>query len=384
MAIINRGKVGGKMSRGYGFKNISSVTIKGVYYIIPFAITGGVLISLAYITDMIFSSTAIYGLGSENPVAVILKSIGTLTFSLMLPVLAGVIATEITDKGAFMAGLAGGYLAQTGATLMLPYGDTTAVSGFIGAIFAGVAAGLIYKALKKILSKVKESYKHIAKTILTPFITLFVTSVLILSINPVVGILNTGLSALLMIISEANPVAFGALIGIMTAIDMGGTISKAAFIFATAGIASGEYTAMAAVMSAGMTVSLSIALCSTVFKIKFSKKESELAKANLLFGLLNITEGAIPIVAKNPLRVIPACTIGAAISGALSAGFGCTLIAPFGGLLVIPLVGKPLFFILSVLTGTLIGAVMLGIMKKEPKTNYKEPVKVEIKNSSPE
>ena len=372
------------MSRGYGFKNISSATIKGVYYIIPFAVTGGVLISLAYITDMIFSSTAIYGLGSENPIAVILKSIGTLTFSLMLPVLAGVIATEITDKGAFMAGLAGGYLAQTGATLMLPYGDTTAVSGFIGAIFAGTASGLIYKTLKKLFLKVKESYNHISKNILLPFATLIITAILILSINPVVGMLNTGVSALLMVISEANPVAFGALLGIMTAIDMGGTFSKAAFIFATAGLASNEYTAMAAVVSAGMTVSLSIALCSAVFRIKFTKKETELAKANILFGLLNITEGAIPIAAKSPLRVIPACTIGAAISGALSAGFGCTLIAPFGGLLVIPLVGNPLLFIVSVLTGTLIGAVMLGIMKKEPKTNFKETVKVEIKNSSPD
>ncbi len=371
------------MSRGFGLKNISSATVKGVYFIIPFAVTGGVLISLAYITDMIFSSTAIYGLGSENPVAVILKSIGTLAFSFMLPVLAGAIATELSDKGAFMAGLAGGYLAQTGATLMLPFGDTTAVSGFIGAIFAGITSGIIYRALKKLFSKTRESYKHIVKNILMPFITLLITSALILSLNPVAGLLNTGLSAMLMVISEANPVAFGALLGIMTAIDMGGTFSKAAFIFATAGIASGEYTAMAAVTSAGMTVSLSIALCSVVFRIKFTKKEAELAKANILFGMLNITESAIPIAAKSPLRVIPACTIGAAISGALSAGFGCTLIAPFGGLLVIPLVGKPLFFVVSVLTGTLIGAVMLGIMKKEPKVSYKEAVKIEIKNSSP-
>lgn len=372
------------MSRGYSLINISAAIVKGVYFIIPFAVTGGVLISLAYITDMIFSSTAINGLGSENPVAVILKSIGTLTFSLMLPVLAGTIATELSDKGAFMTGLVSGYLAQTGATLMLPFGDTTAVSGFIGAISGGIISGLIYKAFGRLFLKAEENYRIMARNILIPFLSILTTAIIILSINPVVGMLNTGLSALLMVISEANPVAFGAILGIMTAADMGGTFSKAAFVFATAGIASGEYTAMAAVMSAGMTISLSIALCSLIFRIKFSKKEAVLAKANILFGLLNITDGVIPIAAKNPSRVIPACTVGAAISGALSAGFGCTLIAPFGGVLVIPLVGKPLFFIISVLTGTLIGAVMLGIMKKEPKTKYIETVKVEIKNSSPE
>ena len=372
------------MSRGYSLINISAAIVKGVYFIIPFAVIGGVLISLAYITDMIFSSTAINGLGSENPVAVILKSIGTLTFSLMLPVLAGTIATELSDKGAFMTGLVSGYLAQTGATLMLPFGDTTAVSGFIGAISGGIISGLIYKAFGRLFLKAEENYRIMARNILIPFLSILTTAIIILSINPVVGMLNTGLSALLMVISEANPVAFGAILGIMTAADMGGTFSKAAFVFATAGIASGEYTAMAAVMSAGMTISLSIALCSLIFRIKFSKKEAVLAKANILFGLLNITDGVIPIAAKNPSRVIPACTVGAAISGALSAGFGCTLIAPFGGVLVIPLVGKPLFFIISVLTGTLIGAVMLGIMKKEPKTKYIETVKVEIKNSSPE
>ena len=372
------------MSKSIGFKDISSAVIRSVYYIIPFAVTGGVLVSLAYITDMIFSSSAIYGLGSENPVAVVLKSLGTLTFSFMLPVLSGAIATEISDKGSFAAGLAGGYLAQTGATLSLPYGNTTAASGFIGAILAGIIAGVMYRLTSKVFSKTYKAYKLSVKNLFYPLLTLLLTGIVILSINPLVGFVNTGISALLMIISEANPVAFGAVLGIMTAVDLGGALSKAAFIFATAAIASGEFTAMAAVMSAGMTVPLSIALCSIIFRIKFSKKEAELAKANLLFGLCNITEGAIPIAAKNPARVIPACTIGAAVSGALSAGFGCTLIAPFGGVLVIPLVGKPVYFIISVFTGTILGAVLLGIMKKEPKSFYNEPVKVEIKESSPE
>lgn len=365
------------MSRKEGFKNISGAIIKGVYFIIPFAVAGGVLVSLSYIIDLIFGGNAIYGLGSENPVAVLLKSLGTTTFSLMLPVLASAIAVELSDKGAFAAGLVGGVFAQNGATLMLPYGDTTAVSGFIGAILAGVVAGFIYRGLKRLFKNVSDAFRHISKTLLLPLGSVLLIGVFMLSVNPLVGLLNTGISAVLMVISEANPVAFGAVLGAMTAIDMGGAFSKAAFIFATAAIASGEYTAMAAVMSAGMAVPLSVALSAAIFKMKFSKKEAELAKANLLFGLCNITEGTIPIAAKNPTRVIPACTLGAAISGGLSAGFGCTLIAPYGGLLVIPLVGKPMLFIISVFTGTIVGATMLGIIKKEPKTKFTETAAVE-------
>lgn len=361
-----------------GFRNFTGAVVKGVYFIIPFAVAGGVLISLSYIIDLIFSQEAVYGLGSENPVAVLLKALGTLTFSLMLPVLASAVAVEISDKGAFAAGLAGGFLAQNGATLMLPYGDTTSVSGFIGAILAGVVAGYIYRGLKKLFGKAREPLRHTVKSLVFPLGSVLLTGVFMLCINPLVGLVNTGISAMLMVISEANPVAFGAVLGAMTAIDMGGAFSKAAFIFATAAIASGEYTAMAAVMSAGMAIPLSIALCAVVFKMKFSKKEAELAKANLLFGLCNITEGAIPIAAKNPTRVIPACTFGAAVSGALSAGFGCTLIAPYGGLLVIPLVGKPLLFLVSVLAGTITGATMLGIIKKEPKTRFNEVATVEV------
>ncbi len=367
------------MSKNTGFKKISTAVVKGVYFVIPFAIAGGVLISLSYIIDLIFGGNAIYGLGIENPVAVILKALGTLTFSLMLPIMASAIASEISDKGAFVAGLVGGFLAQNGATFMLPYGDTTSVSGFIGAVLAGITAGLLYKGIKSFTDKINSSARHVAKNLIVPIFSVLGVGIFMLLVNPLTGLINTGVSAVLMVISKANPIAFGAALGAMTAIDMGGAFSKAAFIFATAAIASGEYTAMAAVMSAGMSVSLSIALCSFVFKIKFSKKESELAKANLIFGLLNITEGAIPFAVKNPSRVVPACTIGATISGALSAGFGCTLIAPYGGLLVIPLVGKPLFFVISVFTGTIVGALILGIIKKEPKTHFNEPVPVKVK-----
>lgn len=366
------------MSDEKGLKNIYRAVLKGVNFIIPFAVTGGVLITFSYIIDMIFSKEALFGLGNENPVAVVLKSLGTLTFSLMLPVLSSAIAVELSDKGAFIAGLAGGFLAQSGATIILPFGDTTAVSGFIGALLSGILAGFIYKEFKRLTEKLNETSRQGVKNTLLPLSSVLIVSLILLCINPLIGLLNTGLSAMLMVISEANPIAFGAVLGIMTAVDFGGAFSKSAFIFATAAIASGEFTAMAAVMSAGMAVSLSVALCSYVFRMKFSQKEARLARLNLIFGFFDITEGVIPLAAKNPASVIPACTISGAISGALSAGFGCTLIAPFGGFLVLPLVGRPLFFAVSVLTGSLVGAVILGIIKKEPKIKYTEPATVKI------
>lgn len=360
------------------FKKITQAVVKSVYYIIPFAITGGVLISLAYITDFAISKNAVFGLGSENPVAVIFKSLGSLVFSLMLPVMSAVIAVELGGKPAFGAGITGGFLAQNGATIFLVFGDTTAVSGYIGAIFAGILGGYITLFSKKLFEKVKEEFKNTAKNVILPVVSITATGLVILAVNPLTKLVNTALSAMLMVISETNPVAFGAVLGLLSAADMGGAFSKAAFIFASASIASGEYTAMASVMAAGMTINLSIFLSSLIFRIKFSDKENGLAKANLLFGITGVNEGAIPIAAKSPARIIPACAAGSAISSALSAGFGCTLIAPYGGLLVIPLVGKPLLFLVSVLTGTLVGALLLGLLKKEAKTDFYVTEKVEI------
>lgn len=366
------------MKQKSNFKKITEAVVKSVYYIIPFAITGGVLISLAYIIDFAISKNAVYGLGSENPVAVILKSLGSLTFSLMLPVMSSAIATELGGKKAFFAGLTGGFLAQNGATIFLVFGDTTAVSGFIGAIISGIFAGYITLFFSKMFGKIKGEFKNTAKNTILPVVSIALTGLVILILNPLTMLLNTLLSAMLMIVSKTNSVAFGAILGLMTAADMGGAFSKAAFIFAAASIASGEYTAMASVMAAGMTINLSIFLSSLMFKVKFSGKENGLAKANLLFGICGVSEGAIPVAAKSPVRVIPACAAGSAVSGAMSAGFGCTLIAPYGGLLVIPLVGRPLLFIVSVFTGTLVGALLLGLLKKEAKTEFTVPQKVEI------
>ncbi len=349
--------------------NIRTAVAKGIQKIIPFAVCGGVFVSLSYIIDIFGGTDAIYGLGSTNPLAVILKSIGTLSFTLMLPVLSGSIAAEAHKPSAFVTGLVGGFLAQQGSTLTLPYGDTTAVSGILGAVGAGIAAGLISKAVDFKKTDRDSDVQYSLSFFLSPLLSVILTSILVLSLNPFVGLLNTALSALLIVIREANPILFGGILGIMSSVDMGGAFNKAAFIFATAALASGEYTAMASVAAASMTVPLSVALSTIIFKPKFSRRERELGKANLLFGLCSVPEGAIPIAVRNPLRVVPALVSGAAVSSALSSGFGCTLLAPYGGMLLLPITGRPLLFLLSVFTGTIVGAVTLGIIKKVPQNN---------------
>lgn len=342
---------------------ISKAITKGVNYIVPFAVSGGVLISFSYIIDIIFGADSIYGLGSSLPFATILKSIGTVAFSLMLPVLSGVIAANIYDKGAFTAGIVGGFLAQNGASLSLPFGDTRSSSGVIGAIIAGVAAGYIYKLLKRFFNG--EGIGISLSYLFLPIISVTLISLVILLINPATGLLNTILSLMLLNVSKLSPVIFGIILGLMTALDMGGAFMKSAFIFATAAIASGEFTAMAAVMAANVSIPLSVFLASMIFKTKFTSREAEICKTNLVFGICGITEGTIPILAKSPFRVIPGCAIAAGISAGMSAGFGCTLISPFGGLLVLPAIGRPLMFLLSVFTGVLGGCVAIGLAKKE-------------------
>ena len=348
------------------FSDIRGAVTKGIQMTIPFAVCGGVFVSLSYIIDIFSGTDAVYGLGSTNPLAVIFKSVGTLSFSLMLPVLSASIAAEIHKPPAFIAGLVGGFLSLQGSTLTLPYGDTTTVSGVLGAMGAGVVAGLISKAMDIKRKEDVPDFSYSLRFFLSPLLSVIVTSLVIMSLNPFVGILNTALSALLIVTREATPVLFGAILGLMASVDMGGVFNKAAFIFATAALTSGEYTAMASIMAASMTVPLSVALSSAVFKPKFTRRERELGKANLLFGLCSVTEGAIPIAAVNPLRIVPSLASGAIVSSALSSGFGCTLLAPFGGVLLLPITGRPMLFLLSVFTGTLVGAVTLGIFKKVP------------------
>ena len=352
-----------KMSSVY--RKTAKAVVSGVYFIIPFAVSGGILISLAYITDSIFGADSVYGLGSALPFATILKSVGALAFSLMLPVLSGAVAVNLSDKGGFAPGIVAGSLAQNGASLELPFVDTRSASGVIGAITAGIAAGYIYKISKNIFKSAKGALRNSVKNMFLPILSVGISAFIILTINPFTGLVNTILSLMLLNLSKLNAVLFGMVLGAMTAVDMGGAFSKSAFIFATAAIASGEFTGMAAVMAAQICIPLSITLSSVIFTNKFTYRESELAKANLVFGVCGITEGSMPIMAKNPLRVIPGCVLAGAVSGGMSAGFGCTLISPFGGLLLLPVVGKPLMFLISVLAGVLAGSVAIGISKRE-------------------
>ena len=351
-------------------KNIKQAFLRGIHFMIPFAVSGGILVSLSYIIDTFSGGNAVYGLGSITPFAVVLKAMGSMAFTLMLPALSAAIAYEIGGRLAFASGIIGGFAAQNGNTLSLPYGDTSGVSGFFGAVGAGFLAGFCVLFLRKILATKTFATAHINKTVVIPVVSVFLVCLVMMLTNPLVSLINKGVTLALAILSRSNPILFGITLGALISLDLGGALSKATFIFASASIATGEYTAMASVMCAGMAVPLSIALCSVIFKNKFTPAESRLSKANFIFGLCFVTEGIYPFVAKEPLRILPCCALAGAVSGGLAAGFGCTLIAPVGGIFLLPIIGNPPLFLISLFAGTITGATFLGIIKKAPESGY--------------
>ena len=325
--------------------------MNGVSHMLPFVIGGGILIALAFLFDDYSLNPSNFG--SNTPFAAFLKTIGDTSFGFMLPVLAGFIAMSIGDRPALAVGFVGGMLAKEGG------------SGFIGALFAGFIAGYLVVLLKKIFSKLPESLDGLKPVLLYPFFgILLIGAIIIFVVNPPVGAFNTALTVGLNSMGESSKVLLGIILGAMMAIDMGGPINKAAYVFGTAGLASGQYDMMAAVMIGGMVPPLSIALCTTFFKNRFTKKERQSGLTNYIMGLSFITEGAIPFAASDPLRVIPACAIGSAVSGALSMAFNCTLRAPHGGIFVVPVIGNPLWFLVSLAIGALVGMILLAIFKK--------------------
>ncbi len=325
--------------------------MNGVSHMLPFVIGGGILIALAFLFDDYSLNPSNFG--SNTPFAAFLKTIGDTSFGFMLPVLAGFIAMSIGDRPALAVGFVGGMLAKEGG------------SGFIGALFAGFIAGYLVVLLKKIFSKLPESLDGLKPVLLYPFFgILLIGAIIIFVVNPPVGAFNTALTVGLNSMGESSKVLLGIILGAMMAIDMGGPINKAAYVFGTAGLASGQYDMMAAVMIGGMVPPLSIALCTTFFKNRFTKKERQSGLTNYIMGLSFITEGAIPFAASDPLRVIPACAIGSAVAGGLSMFFRCTLRAPHGGIFVVPVIGNPLWFLVSLAIGALVGMILLAIFKK--------------------
>lgn len=330
------------------YKNL----MNGVSHMLPFVIGGGILIALAFLFDNFEINPANFG--SNTPFAAFLKKTGDAAFSFMLPVLAGYIAMSIGDRPALVVGFVGGYLANMGG------------SGFLGALFAGFIAGYLIVGLKNVLNLLPQSLDGIKSILLYPVLGLLLISVIItFVVNPPVAWFNLWLSDLLNNMGDSSKVLLGTVLGLMMAIDFGGPINKAAYVFGTAQIAEGNYHIMASVMIGGMVPPLAIAISTFLFKNKFTKKERESGLSNFVMGLSFITEGAIPFAASDPLRVIPACAIGAGVAGGLSMLFDCTLRAPHGGIFVFPVVGNPLMYLVSLIIGSIVGAIILGILKKK-------------------
>lgn len=351
---------------GEGFgRKVYKHLMNGVSHMLPFVVGGGVLIALGFLIDTIAGNTDVGGnFGFTNPVAAVVFWIGKAAFAFMLPVLAGYISMSIADRPGLLPGIVGGYLATTGATLTMPTGDDTAVSGFLGALLAGFVAGLLVNLLKKAFNWLPKSMDGIKPVFIYPLFGTLLIGVVMLLINPVVGLLNTGLSNFLTNLGDTSRLLLSIVLAAMMAIDMGGPFNKAAYVFGTAAIAAGNTWIMAAVMIGGMVPPIAIALSTTFNKNKWTAQELKSGPVNYLMGLCFITEGAIPYAASDPLRVIPSCMVGAGVSGAVCALFNCACPAPHGGIFTFAVVEHPLGYVISLIAGSVAGALMLAVLKK--------------------
>lgn len=343
-----------------GMHRIYMQLMNGVSHMLPFVVGGGILIALAFLIDgqcvdvNQLSAADRANFGSITPTASFLKGIGAAAFGLMLPVLAGFIAEAIADRPGLALGFVGGMIASNGK------------SGFLGALVAGFLAGYVILLLKKACDKLPESLEKLAPVLFYPVFGLLLMGVgMNFVIEPIMGAINTALNAGLASMSGSSKVLLGFVLGAMMAVDMGGPFNKAAYVFGTASIAAGNYDIMAAVMVGGMVPPCAIALATLLFRDKFTKEERQSGPTNFIMGLAFITEGAIPFAASDPLHVLPACIIGAGISGAISCLAKCTLMAPHGGIFVFPVVENTLLYVTALVAGTLVSALLLGIWKKK-------------------
>ena len=401
------GKKAEEESAGGVGSQIYKHLMNGVSHMLPFVIGGGIMIALAFLIDTIcgYGSTGGSNFGTCTPLSAFFKYVGDLSMGLMVPVLAGYIAYSIADRPGLAVGFTGGLLASSGNAAIAKYiwagaslspfqnfiakfgfvgeGSGNTVSGFLGGILAGFLAGYIVLLLKKMCSKFPQSLEGIKPTLIYPLVGIFLVGVLMVFIfNPLIGLINTGLSNMLTSLADKNLLALlGLILGAMMAIDMGGPINKAAYVFGSgmlstaadlvsAGASQSDaavqacYISMAAVMIGGMVPPMGIALACKLFPKKFTKAERGSAVSNFVMGCSFITEGAIPFAAADPLHVIPCTLVGAGVAGALSAAFKCTLMAPHGGIFVFATVGHPLFYILSWVIGSVVTCLLLGLIKK--------------------
>lgn len=334
--------------------------MNGVSHMLPFVVGGGILIAIAFLLDGMMvdiNSLSVAdraNFGTITPVAALFKNIGGVAFGFMLPVLAGFIAMAIGDRPALAVGFVGGMMAASGA------------SGFLGALVAGFAAGYLILALRKVCDKLPQAIEKIAPVLIYPVPGILIMGLgMTFIVEPVMGGINTALNNGLTSMGGSSKLILGLVLGGMMAIDMGGPFNKASYVFGTAAIASGNYDVMAAVMIGGMVPPCAIALATLLFKNIFTKEERESGPMNFIMGLAFITEGAIPYAAADPLHVLPSCIIGSGLAGALSMAFGCTLMAPHGGIFVVPVMGNAVMYLLALVIGTVVSAVLLGVLKKK-------------------
>ena len=346
-------------SGGMGHKLYTQL-MNGVSHMLPFVVGGGILIALAFLIDGLcvdvnsLSEEMRANFGSITPVAAVFRQIGNLAFGFMLPVLAGFIAESIADRPGLALGFVGGMIAANGT------------SGFLGALVAGFLAGYVIVLLRKVFAKLPEAIEKLEPVLLYPFFGILITGLsMLFVVEPPIGALNTALNTALTNMGGTSKILLGIIVAGMMSIDMGGPFNKAAYVFGTASIAAGNYDIMAAVMIGGMVPPCAIALATLLFKNKFTKQERESGPVNFIMGLAFITEGAIPFAASDPARVIPSCVIGAGLAGALSMAFGCTLMAPHGGIFVFPVVDHAIMYFVALVVGTVAGALLLGILKKK-------------------
>ena len=337
--------------------------MNGVSNMLPFTVAGGIFIALAFLIDSLGGAPQDGDFGTHLAAAAWFKTIGGYAFNFMIPILAGFIGKSIADRPGLLVGMAGGAMAVSGATFAAPGGDVP--SGFLGALLAGFIGGFLMLALEKLCDKMPKALNGIKPVLIYPLGGLVMVAIMMCAVNPIMGLLNAGLADFLTNMGDTSKILLGCILGAMMSIDMGGPFNKAAYVFGTAAIASGNFDIMAAVMVGGMVPPIAIALATTFFKNKFTEEERKNGPVNYIMGLSFITEGAIPYAAADPGRVIPACMIGAGTAGALSMAFGCTLRAPHGGIFVFPVVGNPVMYVLALVIGSVVGMLLLGLFKKK-------------------
>lgn len=337
--------------------------MNGVSHMLPFVVGGGILIAIAFLIDGLnvdinaLPADQRGNFGTITPVAAMFKNIGGVAFGLMLPVLAGFIGMAIGDRPALALGFVGGMMAANGK------------SGFLGALAAGFLAGYLILGLRKICDRLPDAIEKLAPVLIYPVVGILIMGLAMnFVVEPIMGGINTGLNNFLSGMGDSSRIVLGLILGGMMAIDMGGPFNKAAYVFGTAAITAGNYDIMAAVMIGGMTPPCAIALATMLFKNKFTKEERDAGPTNFIMGLAFITEGAIPFAASDPLHVLPSCIIGSALAGTLSMAFHCTLMAPHGGIFVFPVVGNAVMYLVALVAGTVVSALLLGVLKKKVTT----------------